>query len=505
MVMETSRTALYPRPSAQPGKPAKQPSPPKFSGAIDGFSNLVGAIDSNRLAELMVSDVVGMVLPRSLMAFEERGVDDGRETFLREFSGLIGNVLIAGWLGYGMLKLLGNRVNGYNPHGLALDAHINASNLDAFGKLYHSALNETKNPDTARAVFIQKFMAGLESSNSQFMAPAQLEALNKLSPDQQPGMIKTLLTKVYDDAEVKKHLTALKDKSGEKKNEYLANVLNERNGKLSKASQEKLAQFFQPKSQALKRDLGPDAGTLALDEKAEAKIRSWMEKSPNTDYGEKLANNKEFRRRETLKARLRIYQDSTKASEDFVKKVDEEALTRGVTGTINLKDGGKMLAEGQSRKNTLQELKYFLEHFVDRATFEAERKYDNNSSSVVQKRLQHVEETLFRKADKGFLYQLLPKADDGLLTAAIKHKTALTAIPIALSVLAAGAFTFYNQHITTQKHGGKMFFPGEGGPFTNPNKTGPLVAQSQNIPLNRNFKPFMGFQQARADNGGILA
>lgn len=501
MVMEASRTALYPKPSIQPGKPAKQPSPPKFSGAIDGFSNLVGAIDSNRLAELMVSDVVGMVLPRSVMAFKERGVDDGRETFLREFSGLIGNVLITGWLGYGMLKLLGNRVNGYNPHGLALDAHINASNLDAFSKLYHSALNETKNPEEARAQFIKKFMAGLESSNSQFMAPAQLEALNKLSPDQHPGMIKTLLSKAFDDREVEKHLTAIKDKSGEKKNEYLEKVLKERNGKLSGTSQKELAQFFQPRSNALNSTLGPDAGTLSLDEKAEAKIKSWMEKSPNSNYGEKLAQDKEFRRKETLKARLRIYQDSTKATEDFVKQVDEQALRRGVTGTINLKDGEKMLAEGQSRKNTLQELKYFLEHFVDRATFEAKQK----SPTDIKEQLQHVQETLFRKADKGFLHQLLPKADDGLLTAVIKHKTMLTAIPIALAVGAAGAFTFYNQYITAQKHGGKMFFPGEGGSFASPNKTGPLVPQNQNIPLSRNFKPFMGFQQARGDDGGILA
>src|SRR5690606_10074496 len=138
----------------------------------------------------------------------------------------------------------------------------------------------------------------------------------------------------------------IKDQSSEEKHKYLEKILKDKNGKLSVDSQKELAKYFQPKSQILSTDkLGPDAGTLALDEKAEAKIKHWMEKEPNSEYGEKLAQDKEFRRRETLRARLRIYQDSTKATEDFVKQVDEQALLKGVTGTINLKDGKKMLVE----------------------------------------------------------------------------------------------------------------------------------------------------------------
>lgn len=518
--MEKSPISLYPKPSYQPRKPVAQPSP-KFGGVVDGFSNLVGYIDSNRMVELMASDGIGMILPRTAMAFSKRGVDDGRETFLREFTGLIGNVLITGWFGYGMLKLLGNRVNGYNPHGIPLDAHIHANNLEAFSKLYHRALAETQDPEKARSTFIDKFMESLKSNNRQFILPSQLEGIFRVQDEtQQTKLLKDLLGKFFTEDQVDSHLKTLQGKTIQEKNQYLHPILEPLSGKLSKSSRTKLGEFFKPKKDltpVLIQELGHDAGTLSLQEQAEARIKQ-AEGIHGSDYAEKLKTDSAFRRREVSKIRLSLYNDTKEATKAFVQKVDEKALSLGITGTVDLMDlesgsaKKSLLSSGQSRKNTLKELKYFLEHYVDRATSEVESgwKSTKEAPSGLSKehiKAQAVEERLFHTSRSGFLGQLLPKTEDGLVSAAVKHKKALTAVPIALSILSAGAFTFYNQYITTQKHGGKMFFPGEGNPDANPTGTTgqPLITPAQTSPLKHNFRPTMGFQQNGSGNGGILA
>jgi hypothetical protein len=501
MVMEANPKSYYPKPYTQPLKTVQQPSP-RFSGTLDSFSSLIGVIDSNRNLELMASDGIGMILPRTTVAYQKRGMDDGRETLLRESSGLIGNVLVTGWFGWGMLKLLGNRVNAYNPHGLALDAHINAVNLDAFNQLYESVLKTSLNPEEARESFIKKVLRGLQSDNPQFMWQAQQGGLSKLNPKspEAPKILQEILTRVLGKETADKALEAVKDKPFEKQLELLGQKLDAHNGKLSEEATNKLAEMFQPKNTHEAQAFGPDAGTLSLDKEAEARIRQWENSSAHGELHQKL-KNKAFRQKEFLKTRLDIYKGSKQSTEAFLDLVDKTALSQGVTGTVHIMDGEQVLASGQSRKNVLRELKHYLEHFVDRASHQA----DESAKSGGEK-LRHIEEILFKKAQTGFLYPMLPKAEDGLINAAIKQKHALTWVPISLALGAAGLFTFYNQYITTQKHGGKMFFPGEVAPVhQNGTKNQPLGTQQQNLPLNRNFKPFSGFQQSRSASGGILA
>ncbi|WP_373532897.1 hypothetical protein [Vampirovibrio sp.] len=502
MVMEANKTSYYPKPCTQPRKTVQQAAP-KFSGALDSFSSLIGIIDSNRHLELMASDGIGMILPRTAMAYNKRGPDDGRETFLREFSGLIGNVLITGWFGWGMLKLLGNRVNAYNPHGLALDAHINAVNMDAFNQLYEKALKESDNANEARSKFVEKVLGGLNSDNPQFMWKAQQGAFDKLnlnSPEAPKIMLKTL-SQVVGEENAKAMLEDVKDQPFEQQLKILGSKLDQQNGKLSEEALGKLAQMFQPKNTLAGSDLSPDAGTLTLDKEAEARIKHWEKSKAHGEAHQKL-KNPAFRQNEKLKARLDIYKDSKRATEAFLELVDKTALYHGVTGTVHINDGKQTLASGQSRKNVLRELKYYLEHFVDRASHETQE-----TAHTAKEQLLRIEEKLFKQAKGGVMAHILPKAEDGLISAAIKQKHALTWVPITLAIGTAGLFTFYNQYITAQKHGGKMFFPGEVSPTANPQglKTEPLGTQQQNLPLNRNFQPFSGFQQGRSTNGGIMA
>jgi hypothetical protein len=485
--MEAKPITLYSHSSRQYRKPS-QPSTPKFSGLVDGFSNLIGFVDSNRLLELMASDGIGMIVPRTALAYHKRGADDGRETFLREFSGLVGNVLITGWFGWGMLKILGNRVNGYNPHGLPLDAHINAANLNAFNQLYQSALAEKLDAGQARKDFVKKVLGSLVSDNPQFMWAAQRESLEKIEdPEKRRQFLKANLTKILGeeaaDAEIEKLGGTLTDNQLE----ALGKKLEARNGKLSPDACNELAQFFEPKGTVPDK---PDCGTLKLDEAAEQRIQQFEKDPAYGDLAKKL-KDKDYRQKMLQQARLSLYQDSKQGTETFVKLVNKKALDYGVTGTVHITEGQQRLSGFQSRKNVLRELKYYLEHYVDRATHESK-----GDVAVLENKL-------FGRAKSGFLHQLFPKAEDGLITAAVKHKHALTWIPLALSLGAAGLFTFYNQYITAQKHGGRMFFPGEGNlqALAGQQKSALLPPSA---PPHHNFRPTAGFQQTPV-SGGILA
>ncbi len=487
MVMEASPLKPHSYSSRQYRKPS-QPSSPKFSGLVDGFSNLIGVVDSNRLLELMASDGIGMIVPRTVLAYHKRGADDGRETFLREFSGLVGNVLITGWFGWGMLKVLGNRVNAYNPHGLPLDAHINAANLNAFNHLYQSALADKLNPGEARTTFVKKVLESLVSDNPQFMWGAQRESLQKIEdPEQQIRFLKANLTKILGPQAAEEEIEKLGETLTDSKLDALGKTLEARNGKLSPDACKDLARFFEPKGAVPDK---PDWGTLKLDEAAKQRLRQFETDPAYSDLAQKL-KDETFKQKMLQRTRLKLYQDSKQNTETFVELVDKKALDYGVTGTVHITDGKERLSGFQNRKNVLRELKYYLEHYVDRAAHESKGN------------LTELENKLFGRAKSGFLHQLLPKAEDGLVTAALKHKHALTWIPLTLSLSAAGLFTFYNQYITAQKHGGRMFFPGEG------NLQGLASQQKSAVlpppaPPHHNFRPTAGFQQTPV-SGGILA
>ncbi len=503
MVMEISLSAYNPQAHVQPRKPSR--TAPQFSGLVDGFSNLVGFIDSSRLAELMASDGIGMILPRTVMAYDKRGPDDGRETFLREAAGLVGNVLLTGWLGHGVMKLLGNNLNGatrwYNPKGINHEAWVNAANLDAFSQLYKQALHSMPDPTAARHQFVKGVLGGMKSHNPQFIFEALRKSLEILPEEKRPAYLQAMLNRSLNPSEATQLWKQLQGKPLAQQLKQLEDpdsLFHQNSGKLSQAAQEELAKYYLPKTvldlpenKQLREQLGLFAGTEPLDNKAAAHLKH-LEKQP--ELADRL-KNQAFRQKEFQKLRFNLAKDGKQAAEKFLEAVDQVALNKGLTGTVNLTD----LSKGQSRRNVLQSLKFFLEHYVDRAAFEAKQEGLNASEQI-----QAIDRKLFAPAQSGFLHQLFPKAEDGLVNAAIKSKTAYTWMPIALSIAAAAAFTFYNQHLTAKKHGGQVFFPGEGDP-AKALKANPFTAPFQPFRSNKNFQPTMGFQQTTAPNGGILA
>src|SRR4051794_28550058 len=80
---------------------------PHFRGVGDAVSTFVGFIDSNRMAELVMSDGLGMVVPRTAVSLTMRGPDDGRETIIREAAGLLCVTLLCGWLNHVAIRMAG--------------------------------------------------------------------------------------------------------------------------------------------------------------------------------------------------------------------------------------------------------------------------------------------------------------------------------------------------------------------------------------------------------------
>lgn len=481
--------------------------PPHFKGAGEAISSVVGAIDSNRLLELMASDGIGMVVPRSAMAYQMRGIDDGRETFLREMFGLIGNVLIAGWFGTAMTSMLGNSVNRYNPHGLPGKSWVSAENMSAFQKLYNKALATSSNHPEARQKFITSVLAGLESGDREFSIESRMASLQRLGGQQaqQSKALGQLLETTYGKAEAQQHLNTYQQMLKAGNLQGLQDKLKARWGRLSKDSQGQLALYFNHKQPG---DLTVK-GTNRFDEEAEHLLKEQAASFPDEAAKSKLSPEA-YRQKAFARQRLNLsISELNHHEEAFAKAADHEALIRGLTGTVNLRDGEELLSKGQSRRTLLKEMKHFLEQFVDRAAYAVEKEQPTLKDWTRKQTL--IQHKLYAENSAG-LRKLLPNLQDGFVTAALKSKMAYTWVPIACSIAAAGVFTFYNQYITTKKHGGKMFFPGEGAPpveGAKPINSSPFnssqIGKTPSASIYRNFGSFPGFPQLRNANGGIIA
>ncbi len=458
----------------------------QFQGVGDAVSSFISLIDRNRAIELAASDGLGMLAPRTAMATGFRGVDDGRETLIREGAGLFCVALLAGVSNQFMTRVLGNRVNFYNPHGTPARAWIGAKTLNIYSQLYHQALQTAQSPQDARATFIESVLNGLESGDRQLSIDGVLSNLKTLSQKpENKGIVEKAMTQMLTASDGKPvaptvleaHFNALT----EGKTTTLRDTLLTKGwGELSQTGKQELRQWFQPinpKSDPLK-------GTQNFDCQAWERIAELEQQQP-------LANRDAKFIEERLKLSL-----THLGSEDarFIKAVDELALNHGLTSVVHLKrtphaeanatkHGEKtvLLAE-QSRQTLLKELKYFLEHFVDRASDVAQ----TAQPQWAQQRAL-IQQTLFAPAKSGWR-GLIPHAEEGLVTAALKSKTGYTVIPIGIAIAANFITTFMNNYITQKKHFGRVFFPGEEAALK-------LSTQMTNALSSHNVNPFSGISQ----------
>jgi hypothetical protein len=531
---------------------------PRFGGVGDAVSGLVGALDSNRMIELVTSDGIGMILPRTALALNCRGTDDARETFLRETSGLIGNIFLMGWAGYAVTRLLGDSVNFHNPKGIPGRAWITAPTLDAFGKIYKEELqkaqqsatapevgNLSKPIEAARSGFIHRILNGLESDDRELSIEGRLASMEQLEPKDQEKILAEMIKSVPQKIELKActqlldqlhplknslHLPQNKARYTTLRQQLRQTFLDAGWGKLSPVGKESLTQAFALKDT---QHVGTQLmGTIPFDALARARVdelqEAFIQSSPTLNAlleehkGSPQGDLEKARllklhgfdaQKEFIKQRLaRSVTDLRHDAAAFQKKVDKAALLHGLTGTVDLRhrlEGSGEIQLSANRGVMIKELKHFLEQFVDRAAHAAhEAAGPHECWDETRKRIEH---NLSAHSTNGGLFQnIIPQAEDGLMTAAIKSKGAYTWIPLGFCIAAAGVFTFYNNYLTMKKHSGRIFFPGEGiPPVEGTQKPGLLNAKA--LPalgttgVYRNFGNFPNYPQFRNGQGGIIA
>jgi hypothetical protein len=541
---------------------------PRFGGVGTALSGMVEVLDSNPMFQLFGTDLLSMVVPRSVLALSCRGPDDGRETFLREFSGLIGNVLLMGWAGHATTRMLGDSVNLYNPLGIPARAWITAPTLDAFGKIYKDELekagkaaatnqNGLKKPvdyaAEARQGFIRRVLEGLESGDRKFSIESRLCNLEQLDSAPQREMLEQMKKSLPQPEKVsvgecQSLLAKMSPFKGKRLNptekatyeglrqQFHGQFLEAGWGKLSEnAVEKKITPYFKLKAPGD----SSAKGTVPLDKIAQQRVKD-LQRSFSKNQGlEQLVDAKcqaeareaHPRTREAIQAEV-VEQNGFKSSKEFVKQrmalslndlrhdskafteaVDGEALLHGLTSTVDLHhqlENRQQIHLSGNRGTLLKEMKHFLEQFVDRAEHAAQETISEKSGwGNFRKKM---DDTLFASSKEGFYNKLVPQAQDGLITAAIKSKGAFTWVPLGISIASAGALTFYNNYLTMKKHGGKIFFPGEGMPPVEGALKAPSFLSANRAALApgamgvyRNFGTFPNYPQFRNNQGGIIA
>lgn len=435
--------------------------PVRFSGFGDMVSSGINAIDGHRLLELLLLDFLGMLVPRTTIATTYRGVDDGRETFIRETTGIFCVGLLAGFIHLGLVNGVGNRLNPFNPHGTPTKAWVNAKTLTTFSHLYEDTLNTAPHnatPAQVRERFVERILKGMESTDANLSVEGRLGTLKSLAdgPDGEADA-KKLLNQMLVDRFGNHVNPALKGRAHNALNKglqsddlsELRNILVKEGGwgKLSEAGAKELGEWFHPQKAS---EAGHLKGTIPFDARAHQQLSDLEKLSP-------IQN----RERTFIKQRLSMaLADLENREPQFMKAVNQIALNRDLTSTLHLKDAnGKILLGQQSRDTLLKELKHFLEHYVDRAAFDVEHQPGRSHLPWEdQKRLLH--KALFASPNKG-LAALLPHSSDGLVTATLRAKSGYLWIPLLLTFAANGIFTFANNRLTQNKHNGRVYFPGE--------------------------------------------
>ncbi len=411
-------------------------SAPRFSGMGDLLSAGIGAIDKSRPLELVVSDGVGMLAPRTLMAAGFRGADDARETLIREGAGLVCVALLAGFSNKAMVWAFGNRVGAYNPHGTPAKAWIGAKNLRVFSELYDRNLQaDGTSPETARQRFVADVLGNLESSDRKLSVQGRVKQLIELQANPKTA------------SEAPKIL-----------HQIVSNLL----GNDAAIQQSQFAQLLEKNNADALSEKLLKAGFGKLNASAREALTAHFQSDSVDGKALKASVNKDLTAKEFLQKRLQLALEHLKTqSKTFTTPVNEEALKGGLTSNVNVLDptdatGHKALISDLSRENLFNELKAFLTHYVDRASFAATQ-VESASPEALKKAIR---ETLFAKSPDG-LRRLFPQASEGLVTSALKAKTAFTLVPISVAIAANGLTTFFNNYVTRKISGGVDYFPGE--------------------------------------------
>ncbi len=398
-------------------------------------------IENDKIVELVISDLLAMVLPRTWIEYMKRGIDSARETFFRESSGTVTNTFLAGWVGLGATMAF--QMSRANPKGMSYKAWIDTPVLNAFAHITDDLLKKPgiDTPDKLRQEFIKTFLSRLESTDN-----------------------------IHNFGRYKKHFANTHGKLGAAQLEelvahYLGKTPSE-NGKRHHA--------FNIEETVAKRLKDP-ANRHKLSSIL-AKVKDdVLHKHPQGNT--KLLSRLQGEAREKFYNELRraVTQEVRASEKHFIDMLYDVATREGLTDRVNFKfdtrqrhpKTGRLVTKTldvgvRSTRELLEKAKYFMEEYLNRALVEAHKPDGNDLSKVASLNRQLLRSKLFQKQGASWLQKhLFPNVKDGLIPYSYKSKFFIVLFPVALVTSIGCSMVLVNNWITQKKHQGKKFFPGE--------------------------------------------
>ena len=387
-------------------------------------ANLAQKIDTNRILELTVTDVGGMVLPRTAIEYNKRGPDMGRETLIREISGTLVNVFFAGWLGtLGFMLFNSNTVHRMlrlNPLGVHTGAWINAKSLQVFGEQFEDALKAGKTPAQVREKWIDSILDSIVAQDAHVGHTSLHNALDKVSS---APLRQALHASVEGAIPQSGRLTP-------KAKKMLKQILTGQNSPWAGVvnTQEAIARFASEETARLKAN---GLSGEVLNHALESAVRS---------------------------KRIEMSAAVMKAEAPVLEALEKAALQGGLSEKIHLLAGDRAVLSDKALKPFFQEVKAFLEQYMDRVLVDSQGKITNR---------------VLHAAEKGRMSALmngstvlpgLKKAIMGLIPYTYKVKRWVSAVAVFTTLVVGFSVAFFNNWLTKKKHGGLVFSPAEGGP-----------------------------------------
>lgn len=378
--------------------------------AVNGF---IGAMEDSPALELTVLDYGSMVLPRTYLEWRQRGNDMARETLIREVTGNISIVFLAGWLGLAATSLY-NHLPFFNPKGLDGKAFINLDNYRGMVGLTQQVLHE------------------------------QQDKLASMTPQELRSQVARRLVSALDDDFKHGVPNALKD---------LPESVTSVNATTREEALTKLANIL---SMAGKK---PHEGGYAIEELI-------AEAGPKDAKAAKQLR-KQFRRiAHEAEKRLTTKFEPLKQAIGWTSTVNFNAVQPHAPKEA-------LSLEGRSLNELLLQMKRYFEHGFDRVVADVSRQnkqpvdFSKSLGELVgaesgDRVLKTLEGELVGESRAWYqVGQYIPKATDSLLKAMEKQKLWVTGTTLLASTLMAVGFTFMDAYITKRVHGGVTYFPGD--------------------------------------------
>lgn len=449
-------------------------SPPLFGrigtsplSIVDTLSVGMQAVATNPLYELTLSDLMGMVGPRSYIELRERGFDMFRETLIREASGTVSNVFLTGWVGALLVAathsgLMNNTLFRTNMAGISPKAWIPSKTLDYFGQAFEEALQSSTSPQEARAKFLNTVFSRLQTSDNRQglfilkqskslidQAASNLgafeEAVKTGKLSQQS--IKTLINQYGHADDVEAPVFNLHKKLAEKRVQILE----------SADFKSQVDSLVKTKPQWL-----VDGAKLMVNGDSDAALRQFAE---DFVLDKHLAPERMALTKETIAKSQALFSGKAKDAE---KSILANLLDTGLSDVVHLLDEKGNIAVGnRGLGGVLKEVKFFLEQYADRVLQNTQTGDLLTDNDVITKYgnfenfKQAVSHKLYGNHKTGWFKNFIAHKADGLITFTQKMKTSLIATTMLLTVALGASIAFLNNLLTRRKHHGENFFPGE--------------------------------------------